>query len=107
MTAAVRLDDWRPFSYWYAIFGDIEDDGPLLDNLEAFDVPAWKLRMDKKCFVMEGSEPLGVMFCKVPKSCAEQFDVAMENYARRMRMLHETYENDLEDFMNIFESAAR
>lgn len=101
----IKCDDWHLLYYDYLVFGDLDDEDALADNLEAFEVPyLWLFKIDKQCYQLEEHAPLGVMFIKVPKWSAEAFEKALDNYARRMEWEHHGFINlaksviaDLED----------
>lgn len=85
----LRCDNWHLLSYDYLLFADLDDDDALADNIEAFEVPTpWLIRADKKSYSLIGEEPLGVMFLKVPKWAADDFEIAMDNYLKRMEWKH-------------------
>jgi len=84
--AYLRLDGglWRDT---YAIFGDLDDNEAIWDNLEAFDVNILLCKFKNKVFSMEDC-PIncnaGFFFIQIPKWEREAAKNALENYARRI-----------------------
>ncbi len=88
----IKLDDWHLLRDQYVIFGDLEDIDALRDNFEFFNVtPLWLVRIDRESFSLEGHDPLGLIFMRVPKWRREEAKKAFANYANRMEWKHKGY----------------
>ena len=88
----IRFDDWHLLRDHYVVFGDLEDIDALADNFEYFGVtPLWLNTIDAGQFELEGYEPLGLMFIRVPKWRREEVAKAFNNYAKRMEWKHHGY----------------
>ena len=73
----------------YCVFGNLDDNEALYDNLDAFDVNLLFCKFRNKFFVMEdspfGEQPqVGFFFLALPKWQREAVQQALANYANRI-----------------------
>lgn len=83
----LKLSTWNPIWACYAILCDTDDTTALWDNVEAFDAAPMLCWIERKCYVLEGHEPFGIILFHVPKWKRGAFEEAAENYVKRQEWM--------------------
>lgn len=79
-----RTRSWHPLYAHYEVFGDTDAPDVLLDNLEAFGANSRLNYIERRCFVLDGVEPLGMFYVHIVRWQVEEAEEAFKNYQKRL-----------------------
>ena len=79
-----RTRSFHPLLAHYEVFGDTNDPDALLGNLEACGATSILNYVERKCFVFNGFDPLGIFYVHIARWQTEAAEAAFRNYQRRM-----------------------